>query len=217
MFGDATYAHDQMGVYVPESFLSREISTAAGEFEAHGFPVMHSGSQLVVRLKDLGGTDTNAVINALDVAPQKRLRFDFGTAASPLAPLYTRVTPATRYQPVSGFGWLAGAVDARSRSGADPLTRDFNFSRDATFAVDLPEAGYTVTVTVGDAAAAHDRIGIWVENEPMVEIGAVAAGHFVTRSFSIVLVTDGQLTVRLEDRGGADANAVINALVVSAP
>jgi fibronectin type 3 domain-containing protein len=212
--GDATRAHDLMGLLPFDGTPGPESSTAAGEFITTGLRIDHSTQQHVLRLKDMGGSDPNVVINALDVAPAPRLRFDFGTATSPLAPRYTRVTPASAYTPTYGFGWLTGVIGARNRTGADPLTRDFCFTHDGTFVADVPRGTYTVRVTVGDTTSLHDEIGVWLEGELLGTVTPAAVGAFVTHNYYDVDVADGQLTLRLEDRGGADVNAVINALEV---
>lgn len=85
--------------------------------------------------------------------------FDFGTADSPVAPGYTQVVPTTAYSAAAGFGWLLGpgeTVTAADQSGttrvASALKRDFNATSAGTFAVDVPNGTYDVTVTLGDAA-----------------------------------------------------------------
>jgi fibronectin type 3 domain-containing protein len=144
--------------------------------------------------------------------------FDFGTATSPLAVGYTRATAADAYTPALGSGWLSGGRDERDRgaiAGSDDLTRDFVFSADATFAVDLPGGAYDVTVTMGDAAGGHDQMGVLLEGTQVDSVTA-AGGQFVTRTYRVV-VTDGQLTLRIKDLGGTDAYTVINGLsIVSA-
>ncbi|HEX6987222.1 MAG TPA: fibronectin type III domain-containing protein, partial [Planctomycetaceae bacterium] len=142
------------------------------------------------------------------------VRLDFGTSASPLAGGHARVTEATKYSSALGHGWLSGTVASRDRGTADPLTRDFNFSTDATFAVDLPNGTYNVTLTLGDATHAHDQQGVYLEGA-LADSVTTAKGQFVTRTFTVT-VSDGQLTLRLDDLGGADPNAVICALEVEA-
>ncbi|HEX6984284.1 MAG TPA: fibronectin type III domain-containing protein, partial [Planctomycetaceae bacterium] len=219
--GDAGYAHDQMGVYL-EGAQVDSVTTAKGQFVTKTFTVTVSDGQLTLRLDDLGGADPSAVINALTVEPvttsdpppepSEKLQFDFGTGSSPLSGGYARVSEATKYSATLGYGWLSGTVASRDRGTADPLTRDLNFSSDATFAVDLADGTYLVTVTLGDAAAAHDQMGVYLEGA-LADSVTAAKGQFVTRTFTVA-VADGQLTLRLDDLGGADPNAVVNALTV---
>jgi fibronectin type 3 domain-containing protein len=78
------------------------------------------------------------------------LSFDFGTDTSPTAPGFTQITPATVYNTTRRFGWLSGAIQSSDYPAiADPLTRDFNFTSNGTFATDLANGTYTVTVTMG--------------------------------------------------------------------
>ena len=47
-----------------------------------------------------------------------------------------------------GYGWQAGSVYSLSWGG-DPLTRDLNYTVDATYAYDLPSGQYELTLTLG--------------------------------------------------------------------
>jgi len=140
------------------------------------------------------------------------LRFDFGTASSPVAADYTRVSETTSYTGALGHGWLSGTLASRDRGTPDDLTRDFCFSGDATFGVDLDAGSYDVTVTLGDATHEHDRMGVFLEGVQVDEV-TTAAGAFATSIYSVD-VTDGQLTLRLRNMGGSDANVTINALEI---
>jgi fibronectin type 3 domain-containing protein len=153
----------------------------------------------------LGGID----IGADELAPGW---FDFGTPASPVAAGYTRVTPATVYTPALGFGWTSGSIAARDRLQPDAVRRDLCFTPLGTFAVDVPNGRYRVTATVGDQTTGHGQMGFFLEGE---QAGSVStqAGEFVSPSYE-VSVTDGQLTLVLDDLGGSDPNVVINALIV---
>src|SRR5262245_44077267 len=105
------------------------------------------------RLKNLPGLEHLELREVLDAT----LRFDFGTAGSPLAPDFTRVTEATRFDAAKGYGWVAGTdVESRDRGAGDAASRDFNFSRDLTFGVNLADGTYDVSLTMGDAATLHD-------------------------------------------------------------
>jgi hypothetical protein len=141
--------------------------------------------------------------------------FDFGTSSSPVAAGYTRVTDNTNFSTSLGYGWVSGIVKSRDRGTSDPLTRDFNYTTGATFGVNLPNGTYKVTLTSGDATAAHDQEAIYLEGNQVDLIGT-AAGQFVVRTYTVT-VSDGQLTLRLKDLGGSDKDAVINALTITAP
>jgi hypothetical protein len=84
-------------------------------------------------------------------------RFDFGTSGSPLETNYTQVTHGTLYNSTLGYGWQ-GAVGSRDRGTGTALTRDLNFASVQTFLVDLPNATYQVTLTLGDEGPyGHDQ------------------------------------------------------------
>ncbi|MEX2561259.1 MAG: choice-of-anchor Q domain-containing protein, partial [Pirellulales bacterium] len=214
--GDAAVAHDQMGVFL-EGTQVGSVNTAAGQFKTLTLQVDVVDGQLTLGLKDLGGEDLHVIINAFEIAPQTSsavmAQFDFGMAGSPVASGFTQVTKATTYSGEVGYGWQQGSVAHRDRGSEDPLTRDLNYTRSAVFGVDLEPGTYSVTVTMGDAAAAHDQMGVFLEG---TQVGTVttAAGEFKTLTWQVD-VLDGQLTVGLKDLGGADLNVMINALEVA--
>jgi formylglycine-generating enzyme required for sulfatase activity/fibronectin type 3 domain-containing protein len=150
-----------------------------------------------------------------DIRPVAR-RFDFGTTSSPVAAGFTRVAQSTAYVPAAGYGWLSGTVDSRNRTTGNDLTRDFDFTALATFAVDVPAGIYDVTVTSGDASSGHDQMGVSLEGAQVDSLTTLAS-QWISRTYQVA-VLDGQLTVHLQDLGGVDKNTVINALtVVTAP
>ena len=141
-------------------------------------------------------------------------RFDFGTPTSPVAPGFNRITPSTPYTPVQGFGWLSGTIESRDRGAGTDLERDFNFTTNGTFAVDVANGSYLVTVVMGDSLSPHDLMAVVIEDS-RVDTVSTAARAFLTRTYS-VSVDDGQLTVRVFDDGGIDFYAVVNALSIEA-
>jgi hypothetical protein len=80
--------------------------------------------------------------------------------------------------------------------------------------VDVPIGTYDVTLTVGDAGPyTHDQ-QVFLEGASVDTI-STGAGQTLTRIYNNVAVSDGQLTLRLDGRGGVDPNMVINALKVT--
>jgi len=141
------------------------------------------------------------------------IAFDFGTATSPVEAGYTQVVHTTTYAPAQGYGWLSGTLDSRDRGTPDALRRDFNFTAEAVFAVDVPAGNYDVTVTMGDASYGYDQMGVFLEGV-QVDSLTTAKGEFVTRTYQVA-VSDGQLTLGLDDLGGTSPYVVINALTVT--
>jgi hypothetical protein len=139
-------------------------------------------------------------------------RYDFGTATSPVAAGYTRVIYTTAYTATLGYGWQSGAVFSLDRVLGTDLTRDFNYTTLATFAVAVTSGTYDVTVTLGDASSAHDQMGVFLEGV-LVDSVTTAKGEFITRTYRIS-VSDGQVTLLLDDLGGSDPYVMINALEV---
>jgi PKD repeat protein len=147
--------------------------------------------------------------------------FDFGAPGSPVQTGYTGVA-ATAYDASAGFGWLkqtrygnTTGVAALDRGGADSLTRDTNYGRDATFVANVPNGTYSVTVTVGDPQFARDKMDVWLEGRRVATALATARGQTLQRTFE-VRVTDGQLTARFVDAGGDSPFFSLDALTVTA-
>lgn len=144
-------------------------------------------------------------------------KFDFGTASSPLAAGFTRVTEATAYS-AGGAGWtdLTG-LESRDRSAVgDELTRDFVMHSSAarTFRVDLPNGNYTVSVTMGDNDFAHDDMVVKANGVTVLPDVDSAAGAYATNTFNVT-VSGGFLTLEFSDAGGADPTWVVNTITVT--
>ncbi|HEY1380164.1 MAG TPA: PKD domain-containing protein, partial [Gemmataceae bacterium] len=143
--------------------------------------------------------------------------FDFGPAGSPAVVGYTAVSavPARgNSAKASGdqFGWLGGKVRYADLGTADPLTRDFALTADGTFYAQLAPGKYAVTLRMGGDTVAHDQMAVYLEGAAADTVTA-AANQVVTKTYTVT-VTDGQLTLRLLDLGGADPYAILNALDV---
>ena len=91
-------------------------------------------------------------------------RYDFGTNLSPVAADYVRVTGTDAYDDQTGYGWQSGPVYSLNRGG-DALTRDINYTMDGTFAVDLDNGEYDVTLTMGELLIAHDQMGVFLPGD----------------------------------------------------
>jgi hypothetical protein len=73
-------------------------------------------------------------------------------------PGWVQVTEKTLFADGKGYGWSTGTVASRDRGTGTRLRQDFNFSRDAVFSVEVLDGSYSVTITMGDAAAALDHL-----------------------------------------------------------
>ncbi len=149
--------------------------------------------------------------------PTSARNFDFGTPSSPVASGYTRVTEASAYTS-GGFGWTdTSTLESRDRGGiSDPLRRDFVMDSSAarTFKVDLPNGTYSVVVTQGDQAYAHDNMVVKANGVTKLADVDTALGSFVTNTFS-VSVTGGSLSLEFSDAGGTDPTWVVNGVAIS--
>jgi hypothetical protein len=144
------------------------------------------------------------------------LRFDFGTSDSLVHPAAYRVTPTSHYSTTLGYGWLdAPTVFATTRTKRNAIDRDFNYTPDATFRVDVPNGVYDVAVRTGDVEQ-HSRSAIIVENF-MISDGLQLAGEWQTHR-QTMRVLDGNLDVRIVDviaDLGDPGDAIINGLTIA--
>ena len=210
--GDASGAHNLMGVSVQGAAFD-QVSTAKNRFVTRRYRTLVADNRLDVLLDDLEGPDVNTVLNAVEIRPPLQPRFDFGTPTSGVRSGYLRVTHQTAYTPQLGYGWTSGTIGSRDRGAPWNIWyRDFNFTTDGTFAVDVLPGRHRVTIGVGDSSASHDQFAVELEGT-RVETFTLPAGSSSTRTYEVA-VLDGQLTVHLVDLGGTDSNAVINVLEV---
>lgn len=126
------------------------------------------------------------------------MKFDFGTATSPVQPGYTRVSPNTLYSPSTGYGWGKTGVDSRDRggtgtgSGEESLERDFCLvNAGNAFYVDIPNGKYRINLLVGDSAV-KSGITVRADGIPVVASMGAAAGKWSRVS---VLYESGKETV----------------------
>ena len=193
--------------------LTFPLQTVPGHYELAILPGVRDrlGNIMDQDGDGVGGEDPDDVFVGQFQLADTVARFDFGPADSPVAANYTGVTRYDRYDPAVGYGWSEGTVYELSRGGED-LTRDFQYTHDATFAVDLPNAEYDVIVTLGESGAPHDQMGIFLEGV-LVDSVTTAADEFLSPVHR-VSVSDGQLNVRLKDLGGSDTWVMVNGLDV---
>ena len=142
--------------------------------------------------------------------------YDFGTASSPLASGYTRVTESTAFTS-GGYGWTdTSGLESRDRAAvSDALKRDFVLHSSAarTFKVDLPNGTYVVTVTMGDNDFAHDNMVVKANGTTVLGDVDTAAAAYSVKTFSLATST-GSLALEFSDAGGADPTWVVNAVSI---
>ena len=146
--------------------------------------------------------------------PTFSAHYDFGTATSPVQVGYRQVTDTTKFSSTLKFGWLSGTIRSADRGVGTTLDRDFNYTKDGTFAVDLPNGTYQVAMDLGDTGPyAHD-VAVFLQGT-QVDMVSTGKGQIVSRSYT-VNVTGGQLDLRLKGLGGASSYACIEALDIAA-
>jgi hypothetical protein len=142
--------------------------------------------------------------------------FDFGTKKSPKGQGYLRVTDNTRYSSALGYGWQSGKIYSADRGKKfSDLLRDLNYTLRGTFAVDLPNGLYEVEVAVGDCGPVpRGPMGIIFEG---VQVDTVTTPKktVVTRVYTPIVVSDGELTMRLQGLGGKNKYTAIEYLRIS--
>ncbi len=178
---------------------------------------LHDGAQTVVITASATGylSGTATVLVTDDEEPATALSFDFGTSTSVVETGYQRVENRTRYTSSLKFGWQSGTINAIDRGIGNSVSRDFNYTADGTFAVDLPNGVYEVTVQLGDPTALRDRMAVSLEG---IQVDEVSTNMTVVSNTYSTLVMDRQLSLRLRDLGGENLNVLIAGLTVrSAP
>jgi PKD repeat protein len=137
--------------------------------------------------------------------------FDFGTQTSPVAAGYVGV-PVAAYNSTQGYGWTnAAKITGVDRGTQDDLVRDFHAGGDGTFLVDLPNGVYQVTAQLGDARYVRDNIDMYLNGAKVASDIYTPAGQYTKLAFGAT-VTNGQLSLRLVDKGGQTASWTLNSL-----
>lgn len=160
-------------------------------------PRRHTHSPIVksLLLTSLVASATLALTSACHAAPTTNppMRFDFGAGA--VASGTTQITPASRYSAALGYGLISadelkgsatpGASSASAASAdalrSDAIVADHPFS----FAIDLPEGNYDVTVLLGDPTAAADTTVKAETRRLMLESVKTKAGSLDSRTFTV--------------------------------
>ena len=159
-----------------------------------------------------GETPDDQFTANFDIEPFELL-VDFGTSASPIEPGFNRVTDTDLYSGATGYGWQAAASGSLERFNGTALTRDLVYLDLGSFLVDVPTSGtYEVVVHIGDTLNAHELMGVFLEGN-QVDTVTTAAGEVLTKTY-VVNVTDGQLTLLLDDLGGVNAFVTLVGLEV---
>lgn len=133
------------------------------------------------------------------------MRFDFGSG--PVAAGCTQITPATRYTPALGYGLITSTeVKSSSASGGDALRSDALVAdRPFSFAIDLPEGNYDVTVLLGDPAAPANTTVKAETRRLMIETAHTNAGAVEARTFTVnirtpVIVSGNRVGIKERER-----------------
>ncbi|WP_207205396.1 chitinase N-terminal domain-containing protein [Microbacterium protaetiae] len=140
------------------------------------------------------------------------LAFDFGGPASPIADGWIGVNPGTTYSADAGYGFTVAPASNgfRDRGGDDAMKGDFTISANQSFAVDVPDGTYEVTVWAGDLIAGNTTS---LDVEGTAYAGPrTNSGVINEKYFPAIEVTDGQLNVTVT---GGDGR--INGLTVQTP
>ena len=187
------------------------LSVGGTEKVSHTFGQPLSGGQA-----GLGAHDAIAVFDDLSIAAMAAVptQFDFGTRSSAVEDGFRRATGVT-YAAAAGFGWLAGAqsiTTANRRGAGSALERDLVALSMGTFEVEVNNGRYEVTARLGDLANARDQMGVFLEGTQVATVDTTAG--LIVASSHVVEVSDGRLSVGLDDLGGSDPLASIVGLSV---
>jgi hypothetical protein len=146
-----------------------------------------------------------------NVTSNPGLHFEFAPEYSNVAPGYTKV-PVVAYSAAPGYGWsdITG-LGTEGQISTDPLTSNFVTGTDGTFLVDLPNGGYTVTLSLGDAEQAHDDVSVWANGSLLASGLNNSPGQFTQSTFE-VQVTNGQLALQIASMGTVNATFALDAL-----
>ncbi len=174
--------------------------------------------------QDVGGNTMsagNAVTAVFNKVAVTGGAYDFGTPASPVATGYTPVYSNSGYSAAAGFGWLSSSgpivgYDTGNTTATSPdpkVTEDFNYTQNATFAVDVANGTYDVKLTLGDVRGTANINAIYFNGSSTATDTVLTGGSnpsVISRAY-VVTVTNGQIDVQLKSNASNQV-AVIDGL-----
>jgi lysophospholipase L1-like esterase len=118
------------------------------------------------------------------IAQQTTFKFDFGSGKT--APGYIQITPGTKFDYQTGYGFDEGSVVESIDRGGDAIRGDYITSkRPFYFSVLLPEGNYNVKLLVGDIIGTSATT-VRVENRRlMLENIRTNKGQIITQNFTV--------------------------------
>ncbi|MBL8821227.1 MAG: PKD domain-containing protein [Planctomycetia bacterium] len=137
-------------------------------------------------------------------------RFQFGLSDAPTVEGYQKVSKTSTFSTDVGFGWLTKDLwNVKNGSGDSFATQGLGTSN-GTFAVNLPNGEYRVTIRLGHPTQALSKMGVYLQGSKVLEANT-AAGQSTPRTFS-VKVHDGKLMLKLANLSSTTKNVVIQSL-----
>ncbi|MDP4261247.1 MAG: GDSL-type esterase/lipase family protein [Bacteroidota bacterium] len=111
-------------------------------------------------------------------------KFDFGSGKP--AAGYIQITPGTKFNYQTGYGFDPGSVVESVDRGGDPLTGDFITSQKPFyFSVKLPDGNYDVKLLLGDTKGISATTVRTENRRLMLENIRTAEGKIVTETFTV--------------------------------
>lgn len=181
--------------------IGNELFLRAGvTLDAQAQPLL----QVTVAVDDVtvGATPDATADLLINVVGDPLYRFDFGRPNGSVAPDQIGLATPASYDVATGYGWIDSVFESFDTGEGDALRRDYHFFRTGarTFAVDLEDGTYDVSLTIGSTLHRFHQAGILINGEDM-ETVTTLPGEFHEATYR-VQVTGGQLQLTLERRGG---------------
>jgi hypothetical protein len=118
------------------------------------------------------------------LAQQTSFKFDFGSGATEKE--YTRITPETKFNYQTGYGFDQGSVVESVDRGGNALTGDYITSKKPFyFSVKLPDGNYDVKLLLGDTKGTSATTVRTECRRLMLENIRTAKGKIVTQTFTV--------------------------------
>lgn len=139
--------------------------------------------------------------------------FDFGTTTSPVASGAIGINETSGFNGSYGWKSVAGLL-SRDRGSETSADQDFVLSTAATeFIAYLPNGNYHLTLKHGDRDYAHDAISVYANEELLYDNLNPVLGQYLVKEADVE-ITDGVLTLRIQDDGGSNEHWVLNSLSI---
>ncbi|MGB0911491.1 MAG: InlB B-repeat-containing protein [Nitrospirales bacterium] len=224
--GDPSYPQGPHHVKVEGITAINNVTTAANKFiTVPTFPVTVADGNLTVVLTRQSGKKT--ILNYLSITPvasnpvppkdKQSISINFQPSGAPIPENFLK-DDGSLYSSERGYGWNRAIThrtkdrNINSDQRLDTFIYSYKKSPLVTWAHDLPNGDYLITIASGDPEAKRGPHHISIEGQDVIQNVSTQKNEFLTITDFPVTVSDEQLSIDLETDGN---HVMLNYVVIT--